>query len=115
GECAGERPARGLSYHTDFSDDTTNPAFIKPIAGRGPIEGRPRGEVFAHQRWDEFFPKVGYVFSLSQVAPGQNFFGPNNGSAPFLEPTAGWTYARAHTDFANPSGTLPPTLRNGPS
>src|SRR5262245_30839971 len=112
GEFAGERPARRLSYHTDFSADTTNPAFINPITGRGPIEGRPPGEVFAHQRWDEFFPKVGYVFSLSQVAPGQNFF-PLNGSAPFLEPTAVWTYARGHTDFDTPSGTLPPPLVKG--
>src|SRR5262245_9938546 len=113
GKFAGERPASRLSNHTDFSADTTNPAFINPITGRGPIEGRPPGEVFAHQRWDEFFPKVGYVFSLSQVAPGQNFFGPNNGSAPFLEPTAVWTYARGHTDFDTPSGTLPPPLVKG--
>src|ERR1700742_2491850 len=57
----GERPAKRLSYHTDFSADPTNPAFRNLISGRGPIEGRPPGEVFAHQRWDEFFPKVGYV------------------------------------------------------
>jgi len=31
------------------------------------MEGRPPGEVFAQQRWDEFFPRVGYVLSLSQI------------------------------------------------
>ena len=57
--------ARRLSYHTDFSANPADPQFRNPITNRGPIEGRPPGEVFAHQRWDEFFPKVGYVFSLS--------------------------------------------------
>ena len=37
------------------------------------MEGRPPGEIFAHQRWDEFFPKVGYVMSLGQVAANQCF------------------------------------------
>src|SRR5215468_2453365 len=88
GEFAGERPARRLSYHTDFSADTANPAFINPITGRGPIEGRPPGEVFAHQRWDEFFPKVGYVFSLSQVAPNTRFH-PN---FPAQNPNSVWSF-----------------------
>ncbi len=113
GAFTGERNAKRLSYHTDFSANPADPQFRNPITNRGPIEGRPPGEVFAHQRWDEFFPKVGYVFSLSQVAPGQNFFGPNNGSAPFLGPNAVWTYARGHTDFNTPSGTLPPPLIKG--
>ena len=38
------------------------------------MEGRPPGEIFAHQRWDEFFPKVGYVFTLAQIAANQSFF-----------------------------------------
>ena len=37
------------------------------------MEGRPPGEFFAHQRWDEFFPKVGYVMSWTQCAPGTRF------------------------------------------
>jgi hypothetical protein len=77
------------------------------------MEGRPPGEIFAHQRWDEFFPKVGYVFSLSQVAPGQTLFGAGNGSAPFLAPNANWTYARGHCDYNTPSGTMPPPLIKG--
>jgi hypothetical protein len=47
----GERPAKRLSYHTDFSANPTDPAFRNLISGRGPIEGRPPGEIFAHQRW----------------------------------------------------------------
>ena len=79
GAFAGESNARRLSYHTDFSANPADPAdFRNPITDRGPIEGRPPGEVFAHQRWDEFFPKVGYVLSLSQIAPGQNFFPGND-------------------------------------
>jgi FtsP/CotA-like multicopper oxidase with cupredoxin domain len=118
GAFASESNARRLSYHTDFSANPADPQFRNPITNRGPIEGRPPGEVFAHQRWDEFFPKVGYVFSLSQIAPGQNFFPGNdtvlrNGSAPDLAPNAVWTYARGHTPFTTPSGTLPPPLIKG--
>ena len=115
GTLAGEPNARRLSYHTDFSTPppgTTKADFTNPITGKGPIEGRPPGEVFAHQRWDEFFPKVGYVLSLSQLAANQSFF-PNNGSAPSLGPDAVWTYARGHTNFNTPSGMLPPPLFKG--
>jgi FtsP/CotA-like multicopper oxidase with cupredoxin domain len=116
GPYGNEPHARRLSYHTDFStppDGTTAADFTNPITGRGPMEGRPPGEIFAHQRWQEFFPKVGYVFSLSQIAAGQNFFGVGNGSAPFLAPNANWTYATGHTPFDMPSGTLPPPLIKG--
>src|SRR5215510_5183275 len=118
GAFTGERNAKRLSYHTDFTANPADPQFRNPITKRGPIEGRPPGELFAHQRWDEFFPKVGYVLSLSQVAPGQNFFPGNdtiarNGSAPFLAPNAAWTYARGHTSYTTPSGTLPPPLIKG--
>jgi FtsP/CotA-like multicopper oxidase with cupredoxin domain len=112
GSLAGERNARRLSYHTEFTADPANPQFRNPITNRGPIEGRPPGEVFAHQRWDEFFPQVGYVLSLSQLAPNQSFF-PNNGSAPSLGPNAVWTYARGHTNFFTASGSLPPPLFKG--
>src|SRR5215475_5608253 len=64
---ANEPAAKRLSYHTDFTANPADPRFINPITGRGPIEGRPPGEVFAHQRWDEFFPKVGYVMSIAPV------------------------------------------------
>ena len=76
---AGGRSASGtakrLSYHNDFTDfniartplSNNNNPFRNPLTNRGPIEGRPPGEFFAHQRWDEFFPKVGYVMSWGQM------------------------------------------------
>ena len=112
GAFAGERNARRLSYHTDFSTPppgTTKADFTNPITNRGPIEGRPPGEVFAHQRWDEFFPKVGYVMALSQIAPNQGF----HPRFPAQEPNSVWCYAPGHASFDTPSGILPPPLIKG--
>jgi FtsP/CotA-like multicopper oxidase with cupredoxin domain len=101
----GERPAKRLSYHTDFTANPADPQFVNPVSGRGPIEGRPPGEIFAHQRWDEFFPKVGYVLSLGQVAPNTRFH-PN---FPAQNPNSVWCYGTGR--FAQ--GTLPPPLFKG--
>src|SRR5215831_18206310 len=101
----GERPAKRLSYHTDFSANPTDSQFINPITGRGPIEGRPPGEVFAHQRWDEFFPKVGYVVSIAPVVANTRFH-PN---FPAQNPNSVWCYGSGR--FA--VGTLPPPLIKG--
>ena len=112
GAFAGERNARRLSYHTDFSTPppgTSKADFTNPITHRGPIEGRPPGEVFAHQRWEEFFPKVGYVMTLSQIAPNQRF----HANFPAQQPNSVWTYATGHAPFDAPSGTLPPPLIKG--
>jgi len=68
-----ERPAKRLSYHTDYTANPSDDQFRNLVSGRGPIEGRPPGEIFAHQRWDEFFPKVGYVMSLGSAAAGTRF------------------------------------------
>ncbi|NOT23885.1 MAG: multicopper oxidase domain-containing protein [Nitrospiraceae bacterium] len=69
--------AKRLSYHTDFSahqagNTAANP-FINPITKRGPMEGRPPGEWFGHQRWKEFFPQVGYVLAMGECATGTKF------------------------------------------
>jgi len=101
----GERPAKRLSYHTDFSANPNDPQFRNPISGRGPIEGRPPGEVFAHQRWNEFFPKVGYVMSLGQIAPNTRFH-PN---FPAQAPNKVWTMGTGRFQ----QGTLPPFLIKG--
>ena len=98
----GERPARRLSYHTDFTANPTDPQFINPITGRGPIEGRPPGEVFAHQRWNEFFPQVGYIQSLGPIAPNTRFH-PN---FPAQAPNSVWTYGTGRFQ----QGQLPPFL-----
>src|SRR5215475_3975143 len=110
----GEPPAKRLSYHTDFSafvdshpsDPLTNNPFKNPRTGRGPIEGRPPGEVFAHQRWEEFFPQQGYVMSIAGVAPNTTRFHPN---FPFQNPNAVWCYGTGR----NVPGTLPPPLFRG--
>src|SRR5262252_1695597 len=104
-------PARRLSYHTDFTANPANPQFKNPITGRGPIEGRPPGAIFAHQRWNEFFPQVGYVMSLGPVAPNTRFH-PN---FPAQLSNSVWTYStgRNNSGGANATGTLPPFLIKG--
>ena len=108
GQFAGERPACRLSYHTEYSaysgDPSQNP-YRNPITNRGPLEGRPPGEFFAHQRWDEFFPKVGYVMSWASCAPGTKF----HPSFPSQNPDAVWCYGSG----AFSQGTLPPFLIKG--
>jgi FtsP/CotA-like multicopper oxidase with cupredoxin domain len=101
----GERPAKRLSYHTDFTANQADLQFRNPLSGRGPIEGRPPGEIFAHQRWDEFFPKVGYVMTLGQIAPNSRFH-PN---FPAQNPNSVWCYGTGH----NVPGWLPPPLFKG--
>jgi len=97
-----ERPTRRLSYHTDFTANPSNNAFRNPLTGRGPIEGRPPGEIFAHQRWNEFNPKVGYVMSWAQVAPNTGFH-PN---LPAQQPNSVWCYGSGNTK----QGSLPAFL-----
>ena len=100
--------AKRLSYHEDFSNFSgpveENP-FRNPVTNRGPMEGRPPGEFFAHQRWNEFFPKVGYVTSWGQCAPGTKFH-PN---FPDQNPNAVWCFGTG--PFAQ--GRLPPPLIKG--
>ncbi len=102
--------ARRLSYHTEFTADPTDPQFKNPITNRGPMEGRPPGEIFAHQRWDEFFPKEGYVLTLGQIGANQCFY---PGVFPYLNPNSSWTYGTGHCDYNTPSGTMPPPLFKG--
>src|SRR5215831_14623479 len=98
-------PGKRVSYHTDFSNNPADPRFRNPVTNRGPVEGRPPGEVFAHQRWDEFFPKVGYVATWGQVAPDTRFH-PN---FPAKDPNSVWTWGRGR--FV--PGTLPLMLVKG--
>jgi FtsP/CotA-like multicopper oxidase with cupredoxin domain len=108
GQFAGQPNARRLSYHNDFSafvgDPATNP-FRNPVTNRGPMEGRPPTEFFAHQRWNDFFPKTGYVMSWTQCAPGVKFH-PN---MPDQEPNSVWCYGTGNVGQA----TLPPFLIKG--
>ncbi len=97
-----ERPARRLSYHTDFSQNKNDLAFRNPRTGRGPIEGRPPGEIFAHQRWDEYFPKQGYVMSWKSSASG----GYLHHGFPLQEPNKMWCYGEGR----DADGNMPPFL-----
>jgi FtsP/CotA-like multicopper oxidase with cupredoxin domain len=110
---SGEPNAKRVSYHQDFNDwkaansgqpTSANP-YRNPITNRGPMEGRPHGELFAHQRWDEFFPKAGYVLSLGEIDVNY-FFHPN---LPFQANTSVWSYGRGR----NARGTLGPPLIKG--
>ena len=104
----GHPNAKRLSYHEDFNNFqgplNENP-FRNPITNRGPMEGRPHGPFFAHQRWEEFFPKVGYVMSWGQCAPGTKFH-PN---FPDQNPNSVWCYGAGK--FAQ--GSMPPFLIKG--
>jgi FtsP/CotA-like multicopper oxidase with cupredoxin domain len=105
---SGYPDAKRLSYHDDFSNYVGDPAlnpFRNPVTNRGPMEGRPPGEFFAHQRWEEFFPKLGYVMSWTQCAPGTRFH-PN---FPAQNPDAVWCYGTGNSY----QGTLPPFLIKG--
>ena len=101
-----ERPSKRLSYHTNFTANPADPRFVNPVTGVGPIEGRPPGEVFAQQRWNEFFPKVGYVSSWTGVGPNQKFH-PN---FPAQATNSVWTYGVGNVTN---QGTLPPPLIKG--
>ena len=108
GQFANERAARRLSYHEDFSAYVGDPAdnpFRNPITNRGPLEGRPPTEFFAHQRWNEFFPKVGYVMSWGPCVPGTKV----HPSFPDQNPNAVWTYGTG----AFAQGSLAPPLFKG--
>jgi FtsP/CotA-like multicopper oxidase with cupredoxin domain len=95
------RRGRRLSYHTNFTDSGGS-KFVNPRTGVGPHEGRPPGEYFAHQRWEEYLPKVGYVTTLGRIGNGQSFH-PN---FPALKPNKVWTY----NSGLNKRGVLPPPL-----
>ncbi len=100
--------AKRLSYHNDFSgyvgDPSLNP-FRNPVTNNGPMEGRAPGEFFAHQRWEEFFPKVGYAMSWTQCAAGTKFH-PN---LPNQNPDSVWCYGTGNTY----QGQLTPFLIKG--
>ena len=105
--------AKRLSYHEDFNlykaqhpgEPVSQNPFRNQLTNRGPMEGRPPGEAFAHQRWTEFFPKVGYVMSWTRCAPGTKF----HPSFPDQDPNAVWCYGPGNTG----QGTLPPFLIKG--
>ena len=103
--------AKRLSYHTDFSahqagNTPLNP-FINPITKRGPMEGRPPGEWFGHQRWKEFFPQVGYVLAMGECTTGTRF----HQAWPDQGPNKAWPMY--HFEGFGQRGSLPIPLLKG--
>ncbi|EAS51320.1 putative multicopper oxidase [Aurantimonas manganoxydans SI85-9A1] len=98
----GELPGRRKSYHTQFSKNPDNAKFRNPLTGRGPIEGRPPGEIFAHQRWEEYFPEVGYLLSIGQCA-GDTYM---HESFPYQNSDSFWCYGSGRSAV----GSMPPFL-----
>jgi manganese oxidase len=107
GQYANQPNAKRMSYHNDYSGysgQDANP-YCNPVTKRGPMEGRPPGEAYAHQRWQEFFPKLGYVMSWTQCAPGTKFH-PN---FPDQNPNAVWAYGTGNVG----QSSMPPPLIKG--
>ena len=119
--------AKRLSYHEDYNKRQVelgrNPLALDPAhpdnqykntrTGRGPMEGRPWGEAFSHQRWDEYFPKAGYIFNLGQCkqpdavsGQGGTRFHPR--MAP-QAPDAVWTFGERRSDGTDDC-QIPPML-----
>ena len=90
--------AKATSWHEQFT--ASGGTLYRSAVNRGPVEGRPPGPYFAHQRWNEYLPKVGYLMSLGQIADNQRFH-PN---FPAQAPNAVWCYGKgAH----GTRGTMP--------
>jgi FtsP/CotA-like multicopper oxidase with cupredoxin domain len=87
-----KKPMVALSpYPTKQSNQALNAA-----KGVGPIEGRPPGKWFEHQRWDEFYPRACYEVSQAPLIPNLTFH-PN---LPMINADKVWTF----------NGSLPPKL-----
>jgi FtsP/CotA-like multicopper oxidase with cupredoxin domain len=100
-----ELPAKRLSYHTNYNANTSSPQYKNKLTNRGPCEGRAPGETFAHQRWDEFFPKVGYISSLSGVPTNTRF----HPALPAQNTNSVWTYGAGN--FTNHAASVPPLIK----
>ncbi len=101
---------------------------VRPVA-TSPIEGRPPGEWFAHQRYDEFYPQVyfqsaqtgartnrglrdslqSHHYSLGEFGPGGLYYngGTTAGTQPRLHPNLPVQDPKALWTF---DGTFPPKL-----
>ncbi|MEQ1716358.1 MAG: multicopper oxidase domain-containing protein, partial [Hyphomicrobium sp.] len=83
-----ERAAKRLSWHNDFN--AGNPNAVNPVTNVGPVEGRPPGEFFAHQRWSGsgIEPAYGYVLSVGQVKANARF----HPRMPAQNPNSVWSF-----------------------
>jgi FtsP/CotA-like multicopper oxidase with cupredoxin domain len=68
----GELNCKRTSWHEEFNM-SGGTQYFNPVRPTGPLEGRPPGPYFAHQRWEEFLPKAGYMMSLGEIDASQQF------------------------------------------
>lgn len=103
----GERNAKRLSWHTEFTAaqqaGLSTAPFMNSHANRGPVEGRPPGIWFGHQLWNDYLPEVGYLLSMGQLAGGLSF----HEKIPHQQPNTVWTYG---SGGYGTNGLLPPPL-----
>jgi FtsP/CotA-like multicopper oxidase with cupredoxin domain len=100
---SGELAGRRMSYHTDYTM-SGGQLYGNTLTGRGPLEGRPPGAYFAHQRWAEYLPQKAFIMSLTST-------GPNWGFHPGLPPQSAnkvWTFAMGR---ANEATSKPPLIK----
>ncbi len=104
--------------HTVNLANATNTGNVSVSGTTGPREGRPPGEAFAHQRWNELvnsatgldgqvshpLPPVGSIMSVGQIAAGTSYNFANNW--PAQNPSAVWTFNEGRFQ----RGALPPCL-----
>src|SRR3954470_17627408 len=104
-----ELRGRRLSYHDDWSKKVSGwTSYTNQQSGRGPCEGRPPGEFFAHQRWSgdptssnyDLFPKVGYILSLGQVAEKTGYCH----EMPYQNANAMWSFGTRQPGYTGNAG-----------
>ena len=104
--------AKKYSWHNEYNALPAGPdnPFRNPLTGTGPMEGRPWGDFYAHQRWDEFFPQIGYVMSLGgQKANSTRFCD----SMPWQDSNSVWSFCTGSVRSnagGEADGTLPAPL-----
>jgi len=104
--------------HTVNLANATNTGNVSVSGTTGPREGRPPGEAFAHQRWNELvngaagldgqvshpLPPVGSIMSVGQISAGTSYNFANNW--PAQNPSSVWTFNEGRFQ----RGSLPPQL-----
>ncbi len=82
-----ELQRKPVSALTPFPTRESNQTF-NAAKGLGPIEGRPPGPLWSHQRWEEFYPQVAVEASQLPLLPGQRF----HPALPEIQAARFWTF-----------------------
>ncbi|HXB71231.1 MAG TPA: multicopper oxidase domain-containing protein [Candidatus Acidoferrales bacterium] len=97
-------PVSSLNPAPTIEANTTQTYTVDPLLGGGigPVEGRPPGPDWGHQRWDEFLPQIAIEVTQegAKTNPNGNIPFKFHPSLPVQGPNAMWTF----------NGTLPPKL-----